>query len=271
MTSKQRYYNKEYERLISQAKAVYNELKLGGIFGEDTPSFEKILNYAGTKSGLKKPTKASLKALRRLQGVEGILWGVEKTLPKKQKELIEKARNLRETFSGMNEKVKKAKKKFQNARKTAEGQFYETGLDAVQTLLYQLKKLQVLFNDQQKYYGAIKQDWGRLKSDYYFDRLQDINDMVSDIESVITGGDTDKMNNLEIGSKNFFARYPGGLEPKQVYDDGEEDIENSHLYGAQDIINNATNGNNTPGSDEPETPETMKIYSDIGLDITDLF
>ena len=88
MTSKQRYYNREYERMIQQTKMLYDELKLTTIFGPKTPSVEKLLNYAGTSSGLKKPTKKSLKALRRIQGVEGILWAVEKTIPKTDKKLV---------------------------------------------------------------------------------------------------------------------------------------------------------------------------------------
>lgn len=70
---RQRYYNKQYENLISDFKKLYNQMGLGAYGGEATPSAEDLLRLRGTKSGLVKPNKKTLQKLRSLQTEEQIL------------------------------------------------------------------------------------------------------------------------------------------------------------------------------------------------------
>ena len=94
--SKQANYQKQYSELLRNAKMIYQDLQLGLKLGEKTPSIEDILKEAGTKSGLKKPTKKSIQALKQLQSESGILrqayWSMSKGPERdKAKELFEKA------------------------------------------------------------------------------------------------------------------------------------------------------------------------------------
>lgn len=70
---RQARYNRQYRDMIANYKHILNDLQLATIMGSDTPSAEKILNYAGTKSGLVKPSKKSIQALKKLQTKEGVL------------------------------------------------------------------------------------------------------------------------------------------------------------------------------------------------------
>lgn len=65
--------DREYRQLITNYKNIYNSLQLGAILGANTPSPEKVLEQAGTRSGLVKPTSASIKALKKLQTTTGVL------------------------------------------------------------------------------------------------------------------------------------------------------------------------------------------------------
>lgn len=83
---RQRRLDKQYEDLISNFKKLYNQMQLGAKYGLDTPTAEDILKQAGTKSGLKKPTKASIKALKKVQSRSGILRQAYWSLPDRKKE-----------------------------------------------------------------------------------------------------------------------------------------------------------------------------------------
>lgn len=284
MTSKQRYYNREYARLIAQAKNLYNEMKLGSVFGEDTPSFEKILNYAGTKSGLKKPTKESIRALRRLQGVEGILWGVEKSISKRDKINREKASELRESYRESKKKISEAEKNLKKEAKTKNAdlqkrQNSQMQLNAIATILFQLQNCKQVFQEQITFFDSIAMAWATAKGDYYVDRLQFVEDMISQINRILVSNDTIKTERLEKYMKEFYERYPGGLEPKQVYEDGEQDLENSRVYGLEEFISKADTGDDiTPASDNEAPKDTMddnplvqSFFEESGIDISDLF
>lgn len=65
--------DRQYRQLITNYKNIYNSLQLGAILGANTPSPEKVLEQAGTRSGLVKPTSASIKALKKLQTTTGVL------------------------------------------------------------------------------------------------------------------------------------------------------------------------------------------------------
>lgn len=144
--NRQRYIDREYDRLITQAKKLYNEMSLGGVLKEKTPSFEKILNYAGTKSGLKRPTLKSLKALRKLQDEGGILWGVEQVLPKKEKAARLKLKEIRTGYEKQQKAKKKAKSRIRKEHpdikslpKKEQEQFFHSVLGPVSSLLDNLR------------------------------------------------------------------------------------------------------------------------------------
>ena len=71
--SNQARITRQYEDLLYNAKQIYNDMYLALKLGAETPSFEQLLNYAGTSSGLKRPTKQSIKALKKMQSEIGIL------------------------------------------------------------------------------------------------------------------------------------------------------------------------------------------------------
>lgn len=65
--------DRQYRELITNYKNIYNSLQVGAMLGANAPSPEKVLAQAGTRSGLVKPTAASIKALRKLQTTTGVL------------------------------------------------------------------------------------------------------------------------------------------------------------------------------------------------------
>ena len=97
--ARQRRLDKQYADLIDSYKNLFHDMQLGSYFGEDLPSMEKVLKQAGTRSGLIKPTKESVKALRKLQSPAGILRQIYWSLPDrspikgKVKEMFEEAYN----------------------------------------------------------------------------------------------------------------------------------------------------------------------------------
>lgn len=65
--------DRQYRELITNYKNIYNSLQVGAMLGANAPSPEKVLAQAGTRSGLVKPTAASIKALKKLQTTTGVL------------------------------------------------------------------------------------------------------------------------------------------------------------------------------------------------------
>ena len=104
---RQRRYERQYEDLIGNFKRLYNQMQFGAKYGKDAPSAEEILKQAGTKSGLVKPSKASIKALKKIQSESGILRQAYWSLPDKKKEAKEK---LKEDFEKAYEKEHKERR-----------------------------------------------------------------------------------------------------------------------------------------------------------------
>ena len=65
--------DRQYRELITNYKNIYNSLQVGAMLGANAPSPEKVLAQAGTRSGLVRPTAASIKALKKLQTTTGVL------------------------------------------------------------------------------------------------------------------------------------------------------------------------------------------------------
>ena len=228
---KQAYYNKEYDRLLSQAKKLYNEMSLGGIFGSDLPSFEKILNYAGTKSGLKKPTKESLKALRKLKTESDILWGIEHTLNKKSPDYEENLARLEELKAVREEaekSVKKAKKDYKKQSETRgkEEQYQEqfNVFSPIETLLSQLRYYDNYCSEKQYVNQRKKGKYANEQVQHFEYAKNSIRRLIADIEAILNSGDKGKIFNLSQGCVRFFVLHPGGVEVEMFYNpnDGQE-------------------------------------------------
>lgn len=228
---KQAYYNKEYDRLLSQAKKLYNEMSLGGIFSGDLPSFEKILNYAGTKSGLKKPTKESLKALRKLKTESDILWGIEHTLNKKSPDYQENLARLEEIKAVREEAetaVKKAKKEYkrQSGTQDKEEQYQEqfNVFSPIETLLSQLRYYDNYCSEKQYVNQRKKGKYANEQAQHFEYAKNSIRRLIADIEAILNSGDKRKIYNLSQGCIRFFTLHPGGVEVEMFYNpnDGQE-------------------------------------------------
>lgn len=93
--SKQAQYQRQYRELLYNAHQIYNDLTLALRLREDTPSFERVLREAGTRTGLTKPTKKSIQALKTLQTRSGILnkvmWATKGEAHEEAKEMFEEA------------------------------------------------------------------------------------------------------------------------------------------------------------------------------------
>ena len=231
---KQAYYNKEYKRLLSQAKKLFNEMNLGSVLKEDLPSFEKLLQYAGTRSGLKKPTKKSLKALRKIQGEEGLLWAVEHTAPKRARE---KASALREAYNKQEEALKKAKKTItkkhkglQELPKKARDELMYDFLSPVQYLLSQLRWYVNHEIDIYKQY--IK--WNKEKLARGFSECRN---MIDTIENYLAGNNEELIAQLSRNCEDFKNSFPEGLGIQEVYNELRE-VKPVVYQGLSTIINN---------------------------------
>lgn len=225
MTSKQRYYNKEYARLIDQAKRMYSDMKLGGVLRSEMPSFEKLLKYEGTKSGLKKPTKASLKALRKLQSEEDILRTIRNVLPKKSpmREVIQEMIYEKEE---MNTIFKKAKKTIRMATKEGKKQSYKEGskesfiTKPIETLLFQLRAVKSYCRDRKKTVDKIKMDWAYESSNDLQKAIDTADEFIDYCKSVLDSGNVEKINELAEKCDRFFHDHPGGVDIVDMYQGG---------------------------------------------------
>ena len=235
---RKRYYKKEYERLLSQAKKLYNEMHLGATFGADLPSFEKILNYAGTKSDLKNPTMKSIKALRKLQGEEGILWGVEHTLPKKKKKAIEKSRELTSKYRESEKAIKKAKQTIKtyinetyiDVDSKTRNEITGDIMNSIDTLLAELRYYKnycdTEYNREQNKKRRKTTENQRMIRLGYAEGI--IDELISEIKSILNSGDKEKIIQLGKNCDGFFLDHPGGIDIKEFYK-GASDVRYSVL------------------------------------------
>lgn len=224
---RERYYQKEYERLITQAKKLYNMMNLGSAFGKELPSFEKILNYAGTKSGLKKPTKASIKALRKLQGEEGILWGIEHTVSKKAvraKSLVQEMRtDLTEAETSVKKGKKAVKKSFverelKGVDDKAQKAFLNEYFSDVDRILAELRYYKNYCSNEYNIESGKKH---RKPETQRMRRLQvgfeTVSDLIDELEGILRSGDVDKIKVVVKNSENFYNTHPDGFSIIEFY------------------------------------------------------
>lgn len=269
---RQRYYKKEYERLLTQSKKLYNEMKLGATFGADLPSFEKILNYAGTKSGLKNPSKKSLEALRKLQGEEGILWGIEKTLPKKKKKALEKIGDLREKYNESEKAIKKAKKTVKNyINDTYKGADSKTKAEIVTDIF---QSIDVFLAELRYYKNYCDSEYNRESNKKRRKKTENarmvrlgyaegiIDELLSEIQQILSSGDKDKISQLGKNCDMFFIEHPGGIDIKEFYK-GASDVRYSVLKDVDKVTQ--TSNNEPKPSYDSELNDDLLGEVDIGV------
>ena len=103
--------DRQYRELITNYKSIYNALQITAILGHDAPSPEKVLKQAGTRSGLVKPSKASIKALKKLQTTTGVLRQVALATPKKHDRYDELIRRFEKEWAREQRAEKERRKK----------------------------------------------------------------------------------------------------------------------------------------------------------------
>lgn len=228
---KQAYYNREYDRLITQAKKLYNMMNLGTVFGPSLPSFEKILNYAGTKSGLTRPSKKSLKALRKLQTESGIYWGIAHTLPKRDKKAHAKLEDLREEQGKQQEAISKAKKTISGTYKRqlssvsqkAKTAFLKNIMYAINRMLSELRFYRNLFREDLE--DLLKHSFQKIgtRTGFRFTGLttgvKAAEEIIGIIENYLTSGNGQIIAYLSQCCEEFYERFPEGVTKEELYDD----------------------------------------------------
>ena len=231
--ARQRYYQREYERLISQGKKLYNSMNLGAVFGTETPSFEDILNYAGTRSGLKRPTKASLKALRRVSSEKGILWGVEKTLGSKASKeakanitMMRREEDIHRSSVGeaRNKLAKEIKRVSQQGNllsKQEQKDYVNNIMNPIASMLSQLRYFRNYTFSELKIMYKIKKLSLRGTDRIY--RLETANkccnDCLDKIQDTLVTGETDQIAFLANKCEEFFDDN-GDVTIQELYEDG---------------------------------------------------
>lgn len=230
--ARQRYYQREYERLISQGKKLYNSMNLGAVFGVETPSFEDILNYAGTRSGLKRPTKASLKALRRVSSEKGILWGVEKTLGSKASKeakanitMMRREEDIHRSAVGeaslkLRKEIKRVSQQGNLLSRDEMKQFVNDTMAPIRIMLQDLRYYRNYCKDQLRQMDKYHLSQRGLDRAARMERAFDTTlECIDKIEDILVNGDTDKIGALS-NSLYHFLRIEGGISIEELYDGG---------------------------------------------------
>ena len=230
--ARQRYYQREYERLISQGKKLYNSMNLGAVFGTETPSFEDILNYAGTRSGLKRPTKASLKAHRRVSSEKGILWGVEKTLGSKASKeakanitMMRREEDIHRSAVGeashkLRKEIKRVSQQGNLLSRDEMKQFVNDTMAPIRIMLQDLRYYRNYCKDQLRQMEKYNLSQRGLDRAARMERAFDTTlECIDKIEDILINGDPDQIGALS-NSLYHFLRIEGGIKIEELYDGG---------------------------------------------------
>ena len=275
--ARQRYYQREYERLISQGKKLYNSMNLGAVFGVETPSFEDILNYAGTKSGLKRPTKASLKALRRVSSEKGILWGVEKTLGKKASKeakanitIMRREEDIHRSAVGearhkLSKEIKRVSQQGNLLSKQEQKDYVNDIMNPISSMLSQLRYFRNYTFSELKIMYKIKKLSLRGTDRIY--RLETANkccnDCLDKIQDTLITGETDQIAFLSKKCEEFFDEN-GDVTIQELYEDGPRLRPKIFAQLLQAIEEGTGNKTEEPSpSEDPTANWTMNDFEDF--------
>lgn len=290
---KQAYYNREYDRLITQAKKLYNMMNLGTVFGPSLPSFEKILNYAGTKSGLTRPSKKSLKALRKISTESGIYWGIAHTLPKRDKKAHAKLEELREEQGKQQEAITKAKKTLSGTYKRqlssvsqkAKTAFLKNIMYAINRMLSELRYYKNLFNEDLSDIWNHGYSVGK-RTGYRETGLRTgvnaCSEIINIIENYLTTGNGEVISYLSQCTEEFYDRFPEGITKEELYEDAPN-IRSIVVEGMRELLNKVENKEVKqepqqqqqevikPSEDFNRDPETFDPMNPLNPELQDLF
>ena len=269
---RQRYYEKEYDRLITQAKKLYNMMNLGSAFGKELPSFEKILNYAGTRSGLKKPTKASIKALRKLQGEEGILWGIEHTVSKKAVRAKALVQEMRSDLSEAETSVKKAKKavkksfverELKGVDDKAQKAFLDAYFSDVDRVLAELRYYKNYCSNE---YNAETGKRHRRSGDTQrMQRLKigydTVSDLLDELEGILHSGNEEKIKAVVKNAEAFYNKHADGFSIIEFYA-GRRQITFDMMNDMSNMSNVGPEESPSFSSDEPAVNNEIKVTAE---------
>lgn len=211
--SNQAHITRQYEDLLYNAKQIYNDMYLALKLGSETPSFEQLLNYAGTRSGLKRPTKQSIKALKKMQSETGILqqaYGklsmkseafkqVSKMLEEEQrtKDLLGRKKQRIRVKKGSKEKQREDKQEYYQEQATAKAE-----RNAIKTIIKATRAVEAELSGKKVLNS---------KEDTI---LQNCYDLLDYIENILVGGDEKEIDALEENLKEYIYMYgtPGMYE-----------------------------------------------------------
>lgn len=275
--ARQRYYQREYERLISQGKKLYNSMNLGAVFGVETPSFEDILNYAGTRSGLKRPTKASLKALRRVSSEKGILWGVEKTLGSKASKeakanitMMRREEDIHRSAVGearhkLSKEIKRVSQQGNLLSKQEQKDYVNDIMNPISSMLSQLRYFRNYTFSELKIMYKIKNLSLRGTDRIY--RLETANkccnDCLDKIQDTLITGETDQIAFLSKKCEEFFDEN-GDVTIQELYEDGPRLRPKIFAQLLQAIEEGTGNKTEEPSpSEDPTANWTMNDFEDF--------
>lgn len=287
--NRQRYYEKKYQELLENAKNIYNEMNLGGTLGTDTPSIEKIINQAGTRSGLKKPTKKSIQALRKLQTPERMLSGVIRSMPKGS-DKIELLHAIREEKESKNKSIKKAKDTIRKEKRKGNKKpaTKKERKDETRQVNESIKAIDRVLNQVWAEMNRIRNEIieeskkNTISSSYRVSQLQNYFSngkyFVDETQKILLTGDIEKIEKLEKGARLFFETYPGGVERPMLYQRENEITHNVWKFLNDMVKQLGTETSETPSNDSEgfsdislDETNGEAYYSDIDLDISDLF
>lgn len=217
---RQARYNRQYRDMIANYKHILNDLQLATVMGSDTPSAEKILNYAGTKSGLSKPSKKSIQALKKLQTKEGVLRQIWLSSSSKTKG-FEEVYSMFEKERAKNQPPKKQKKKKDSGKKDESPPSDKTKdqedqapppppekdrINAIDVLIEQIEKVIRKIRSQRFYSNA---DQSVLFCG---------EDLLDKISFILDLGESRKINKLNEGAIDYFSRFHQ-VEYDELYSD----------------------------------------------------
>lgn len=237
-SNKQAQYKKQYSELLRNAKMIYQDLQLGLKLGEDTPSIERILKEAGTRSGLQKPTKKSIKALKKLQSESGVLRQAYWSMPKgeareKAKELFDKAYEEEQHYKKLkreNNKINRTIDKLEKDLEDEELNFTPEQKKRIKERITELKETQreMIKADTYRFLLEVRKQVERVIEPYIHQRYLTVFEMkivnpgveiISFLNSALSTAPVNLLEQYEDNARDVIAEY-GTIEAEDLYNDG---------------------------------------------------
>lgn len=262
--SKSAAYKKQYAEMIENAHMIFNDLQLGLKLGEKTPTFQRVLKEAGTRSGLKAPTKKSIQALKRLQTESGVLRQVYWSMPKgperdRAKELFEKAyeeekrvKDLDRAARKLQKGIDKLKEELNNSELSQEQKqkINRTINDIEQAKeeMIQAKTYRFILEVRKQCERAIEPFiTQRIMTAWEKNVVSKGTRIISLINDILTGASPDEMAQFEENAQDIISQF-GTIEAEDLYMFGD-DILNHLKLTAMEKLEEKTRSNTSDFTD----------------------